>query len=272
MRRLATLTAVAWSYVKVSLALRFGFFMSLGITLLNTWILVNLWDAIRQNSDATQAAFTAGELATYIAVAQVVSLARMSHANRQLFYKAMGSVDSGEIAMDLVRPIDNQVLRYAQWLGVFAVDTLMVALPTWLVFRLTGIIGDPDSGVQAVLFVRERGAGVAGGRRLSLPDGRVDDRRHPDLRASTCFGWPYQELLSGGLVPLTLLPAWLGTLALVFPFHAMVSSPTLIYIGRLEGLDALAALGVQAAWGVGLIVAGRVLWLRLVRRVLVQGG
>lgn len=271
MQELAKLTAVAWSYVKVSLALRFGFFMSLGITLLNTWILVNLWDAIRQNSPETQAEFTAAELATYIAVAQVVSLARMSHANRQLFYKAMGSVDSGEIAMDLIRPIDNQVLRYSQWLGVFAVDTLMVALPTWLVFRLTGVIGAPDSGVQAVLFALSVALGwlVAAGFHYLMAALTIVVTQSPGINM---FRVAVQELLSGGLVPLSLLPAWLGTLAVVFPFHAMVSSPTLIYIGRLQGLDALAALGIQAAWGVGLIAAGRLLWLRLVRRVLVQGG
>ncbi len=271
MREFSTLAAVAWSYVKVSLALRFGFFMSLGITLLNTWILVNLWDAIRQNSPETQAEFTAAELATYIAVAQVVSLARMSHANRQLFYKAMGSVGSGEIAMDLIRPIDNQVLRYSQWLGVFAVDTLMVALPTWLVFRLTGVIGDPHSGVQAVMFALSVALGwlVAAGFHYLMAALTIVVIQSPGINM---FRVALQELLSGGLAPLALLPAWLATVAVFLPFHAMVSSPTLIYIGRLQGLDALAALGIQAAWGVGLIAVGRLLWLRLVRRVLVQGG
>ena len=271
MRHLVTLTAVAWSYVKLSLALRFGFFMSLAITVLNTWILVNLWDAIRQHSAQTQAEFTAAELATYIAVAQVVSLARLSHANRRLFYRAMGTVDSGEIAMDLVRPIDNQVLRYSQWLGVFAVDTLMVALPTWLVFRLTGVIGDPDSGLQAVLFALSVALGwmVAAGFHYLMAALTIVVTRSPGINM---FRVAVQELLSGGLIPLALLPTWLATFAVIFPFHAMVSSPTLIYLGRLEGLDALAALGIQAAWGVGLITAGRLLWLRLVRRVLVQGG
>ena len=68
------------------------------------------------------------------------------------------------------------------------------------------------------------------------------------------------------------MPGWLATTAVIFPFHAMVSSPTLIYIGHLQGVDALAALGIQAAWGVGLVAAGRLLWLGLVRRVLIQGG
>ena len=263
--------AVAWSYVKVSLALRFGFFMSLAFTLLNTWILVNLWDAIRRNSAEAQAEFTAAELATYIAVAQIVSLARMSHANRQLFYKAMGNVDTGEIAMDFVRPIDNQVLRYSQWLGLFAVDALMVALPTWLVFRLTGVIGDPHSGVQGVLFAVSVALAwlVAAGFHYLMAALTIVVTQSPGINM---FRVAVQELLSGGLVPLTLLPAWLGAVAVAFPFHAMVSSPTLIYIGRLQGFDALAALGIQAAWGIGLIAAGRFLWLRLVRRVLVQGG
>ncbi len=263
--------AVAWSYVKLSLARRIGFFMSLAITLLTTWILVGLWAAIRQNSVEAQAEFTAAELATYIVVAQVVSLARMSHANRQFFYQALRHVHTGEIAMDLVRPIDNQILRYSQWLGVFAVDALMVALPTWLVFRLTGVIGDPHSGVQALLFAVSVALGwlVTAGFHYLMAALTLVITQTPGVNLLRVA---LQEVLGGGFIPLALMPGWLATAAVIFPFHAMVSSPTLIYIGHLQGVDALAALGIQAAWGVGLIVTGRVLWLQLVRRVLIQGG
>ncbi len=263
--------AVAWSYVKVSLALRIGFFMSLAITLLTTWILVGLWAAIRQNSAEAQATFTAAELATYIAVAQVVSLARMSHANRQLFYKAMRHVQTGEIAMDLVRPIDNQVLRYSQWLGAFAVDALMVALPVWLIFRLTGVIGDPHSAMQTLLFAVSVALGwlVTASLHYLIVALTLVITQSPGVNLLRVV---LQEVLGGAFIPLALMPGWLATTAVIFPFHAMVSSPTLIYIGHLQGVDALAALGIQVAWGVGLVAAGRLLWLRLVRRVLIQGG
>src|SRR5436309_4130529 len=116
------------TYFKVCLAMRFDFAVSLVITLLSSWILVNVWRAVFAGSAAIRGKYTEPEFITYIAVAQVANLARMGLSNRQIVYRAMGYVRSGQIAIDLVRPMDVQAMRYAEWTAVFLCDGLLVAV------------------------------------------------------------------------------------------------------------------------------------------------
>ncbi|GLZ77652.1 ABC transporter permease [Actinorhabdospora filicis] len=79
-------------------------------------------------------------------------------------------------------------------------------------------------------------------------------------------------LLSGALVPLWVMPSWLGGLLSWLPWQAVVYTPVSIYIGRLSGSAMWSAIGVQALWAA--VLAGLVVlvWRRAVHRVVVQGG
>jgi ABC-type uncharacterized transport system permease subunit len=77
---------------------------------------------------------------------------------------------------------------------------------------------------------------------------------------------------SGGLVPLWLMPGALRLVAEAMPFQAITYLPLAIYLGRVSGTATLHALAVQAAWVVALALAGRLVWSRALRRVVVQGG
>ncbi len=263
--------AVARTYVKVGLALRFEFLVGLGATLLNTWILVSVWSAIRSGSGDVQAAFDAHEMATYMVVAQVVNLARMGHASRSVIYRSLRQVSTGQIAVELVRPVNMQLLRYAEWLGVFLVDALLIAVPTWLVFRLVGLTDGPASGASLALFALSVGLGwlVLAGLHFI-----VNAITLMSISGSgvTMARVAIQEFFGGALIPLALMPGALRVVADVLPFQAVTSTPTLVYMGRLEGRELVFAFGVQALWALVLFVIGMLVWRRLVRRVQIQGG
>ena len=61
-------------------------------------------------------------------------------------------------------------------------------------------------------------------------------------------------------------------IAAVLPFQGMISTPALTYLGKLDGPTTALMLAVQAAWAVGLIVLGRLVWGRAVRVVTINGG
>ncbi len=89
------------------------------------------------------------------------------------------------------------------------------------------------------------------------------------------ISWVYQAVgsfFSGQLVPLWIFPPLLAQIAALLPFQALVSIPLSIYIGRLEGAQALQALGIQAAWAAALLLACRLVWDRAHRKLIVQGG
>ena len=263
--------AVSRAYIRVGLALRFEFLVGLGATLLNTWILVSIWSVIRSGSSEVQAAFDAHDMATYMVVAQVVNFARMGHASRRVIYRSQRQVSTGQIAVELVRPVNMQLLRYAEWLGVFLVDALLVAVPTWLIFRLAGVVGDPSSGTSIALFALSIGLAwlVLAGLHFI-----VNAITLMSISGSgvTMARVAIQEFFGGSLIPLALMPGALGVVADLLPFQAITSTPTLVYMDRLEGPDLVRAFGVQALWAVVLFAAGMAIWRLLVRRVQIQGG
>jgi ABC-2 type transport system permease protein len=71
--------------------------------------------------------------------------------------------------------------------------------------------------------------------------------------------------LSGQIAPVTLMPRPVQVLAQVLPFHAMVGFPVELLLGRLTLAEALAGLGIQAAWVIIGLVLLRVVWRAGVR-------
>ncbi|MEV4558932.1 ABC-2 family transporter protein [Kitasatospora sp. NPDC049285] len=77
---------------------------------------------------------------------------------------------------------------------------------------------------------------------------------------------------SGTLLPLALFPGLLGELARVLPFAALVQLPADVLQERRTGVALLGLYGFQLAWAVALLALGRAVQALAVRRVVVQGG
>lgn len=77
---------------------------------------------------------------------------------------------------------------------------------------------------------------------------------------------------SGMLLPITLFPGALGELAAVLPWSALVQIPTDLFLEHRTGGAVLGALGFQLGWALALLAAGRGLQLLATRKVVVQGG
>ena len=271
-RRSATAyAAVSQVYLRVGLALRFEFIIGLVVTVLVTLVLLDVWTTVQANSPRVQESFTAQQMMSYIVIAQVVNLARLGHASRAVVSRAMRQISSGQIAIDLARPVDMQLLRYAEWSGLFAIDAVLVALPTWGLFRLLGLVEGPASIAQGMLFIASVALGWVVLAGIQYVTGAIVLRAlHYDgfTRARVAL----QELFGGALIPLSVMPDQMRIAAEVLPFRTITSTPALIYLGRLEGADAAAAIGIQAAWAAAIVIGGRMLWNSLVSRLEIQGG
>jgi ABC-2 type transport system permease protein len=80
------------------------------------------------------------------------------------------------------------------------------------------------------------------------------------------------SFLSGILIPLPLFPDWAQTLLGLLPFAGVVDLPFRIYTGHIGLADVPFVLARQLAWTAILIVFGRWLLARGLRRVVVHGG
>lgn len=244
------------SYLKVGLAMRFNFFMSLLVTLVASWVLVSVWRVIHGGSATVQEAIGEQELVTYVIVAQVVNLARMGWINRNIVYRSFEYVRDGRIALDLVRPLDLQAMRYMEWAAVFIVDAVLVAVPVWLIWFMSGTLALPASPVAGLFFFVSVALAwfVMSGIHFLVSLLVVWTFDHLGLMMVRAA---IQEFFGGTLIPLALLPGPLAAIAAVMPFQVIVYTPVLVYLGRLQGQELIFALDLQAFWGIALLLAGR---------------
>jgi len=80
------------------------------------------------------------------------------------------------------------------------------------------------------------------------------------------------SLLSGGVVPIPMMPKAVQTVLNFFPFRYVSDLPYRIYIGNINGLDALIQIVIQIAWTIGLIIVGKLIMNRKLKKLVVQGG
>jgi ABC-2 type transport system permease protein len=176
----------------------------------------------------------------------------------------------GHIAIDLLKPVDFQRARAAEYLGSVAGNTPLIAigLAVALLFLDPLPPASAAAGLLAMLSVL-----------LIVP--LAFDLMF--LSIMLCFWtrsyhgvmWSRRTIsafFSGMLVPIALMPAPLQTLASWLPFVHFTKTPSDIYLGRVDTVGALGLIGLQVAWTVALWFGARLLWSRAVRVVTVHGG
>ncbi|MGZ4358238.1 MAG: ABC transporter permease [Gaiellaceae bacterium] len=179
-------------------------------------------------------------------------------------------IRTGDVALDLARPIDYQKARFSEALGVAVFELATAILVGGLVVAVFGGM-TPPTLAAGLLFA------VSLALVVPLKFGVIY------MSGLVCFwttnylgvSWSRQavaNIMSGALVPIVLFPGWLQALANALPFQAMVWTPGRIYLGTLHGAAAVEGLLIQAAWGIGLWLLARLMWRLAVRKLVIQGG
>lgn len=79
-------------------------------------------------------------------------------------------------------------------------------------------------------------------------------------------------IFGGLLLPLELLPNWLQAIAWVLPFRAVYHLPLTAVLGRLQGIDLLVGIAIQAGWLAVITTVAWLLWRRGLIRYEAVGG
>jgi len=80
------------------------------------------------------------------------------------------------------------------------------------------------------------------------------------------------QTFSGMSAPLALYPPLFNTIGLWLPFRHAIYTPVSIYMGWVQGREAVDLLFQQAAWVAGLSLLGRFLMVKALKQLEVQGG
>jgi ABC-2 type transport system permease protein len=183
----------------------------------------------------------------------------------------MQSVYSGDIAADLLKPIDYFSFWLARDLGRAGASFLMRGVTLIVAYAVVYDIVLPGGILQwlAMLLSLLLGILVSFGWRFLV---NLAAFWTPNARGIGRFSFGLAWFMSGFLMPLRFFPEWFVRICNLTPFPSMVNTVTEVYLGLLEGPELARALLIQASWAVGLFVLSRLVLRAGVRQLVIQGG
>jgi ABC-2 type transport system permease protein len=180
-------------------------------------------------------------------------------------------IRTGDIAVDLARPVDLQASRLASDLGRAAFMLVPRGLPPVLIgvlFFDVGLSPHPALYALAPLSIALAVA-VSFACRFLV---NLAAFWLLDLRGVLTLYMVASNVLAGLIVPVHWFPGWMRAIADASPFPSMLQAPVDVLSGRDAGWQALETVGVQVLWLVVVLLLGRVVLRRALRRLVVQGG
>jgi ABC-2 type transport system permease protein len=225
-----------------------------------------VWSTIARSQGGSVGGYTPGAFAAYYIVWTLVR-----NMNIVLTpYAWEGRIRRGQLSMELVRPlhpVHNDVAFFAGWKIVAIVLWLPLALVLSLIFK-------PDlhpTWYQGVaFFFAIWGAYLIRTMLLTL----LGLITFWTTRVGAIFElfFAIELVISGRLVPMSLMPEWVQRLAAFFPFQWTFGFPIEALTGGYTPLALLRGLGMQALWIVLGLISVNIVWRFAVKQFSAVGG
>ncbi|MFE2187352.1 ABC transporter permease [Streptomyces sp. NPDC059455] len=180
-------------------------------------------------------------------------------------------IRSGDIAVDLYRPVDLQMWWLATELGRALFQLLGRGVVPMTVGALVFELRLPASPLTWLWFLLAVALAVCVGFAVRYLVALasfwlLDGTGLSMLSGLLCL------FFSGMILPLNVFPGQLGEIARALPWAAMLQVPADVFLEERRGPGLLGAFAFQAGWAVALLAAGRALQSVATRKVVVQGG
>lgn len=257
-------------YLRISfqtmLAYRARYYIGVVTYVVHVAVYYFIYKALYEHGDTIRG-FTLNQMLTYVSIGWVCKSFYLNYIDRDM----ANDVKSGQIAMDLIKPIDLQAMVFARGLGQSLFRLVLFTPPVLIATALLFDVQLPASPLDAVLFVVSTAlsATVYLGINFLVGLAAVYFLSIQQILYSKNL---MIELFSGLLIPISWFPQWFQTISSVLPFQSIAYVPLSIYLGRLAGAELWWALGQQFFWTIALFGLGRVIWLACQRKMLIQGG
>jgi ABC-2 type transport system permease protein len=177
----------------------------------------------------------------------------------------------GRMTMTMVKPVSVQMSYIARSLGESAFRLLLLTVPAAVAIGLIFPVLPPASPLHFAAFFVSLAGSVVLVAGLNFVVGSFAVRLTSILGLLRAKFW-VQDLLSGVLVPLTLLPAPLRAISHWLPFEHIGFTPLMIYLGKISWVEVARALAAEAFWIAFLLWFGAWFWRMMSRKITIHGG
>ena len=223
--------------------------------------------AVVAAAGGTAGGWDATQLVTFAFLTQGLMNVSLAFGDPELAQR----IRTGDVVVDLYRPVDLQMWWLAASLGRAAFSTLARGVTPVLIGGLAFDLSVTTSPAMLIVglasLVLAAVVGFAFRFLVNLTPFWILDHRGVDQLATLTLSF-----FSGLMLPVVLFPGWLEGLARLLPFIAMIQAPAEVFMGVRDLGGAVGLLVHQVVW-VGLLLgAGRLVLARAQRKVVIQGG
>jgi len=202
-----------------------------------------------------------------ITQAMLMSVGIFGRAGREI----SDAVKSGQVATDLMKPIDYQLFTLASELGRSFYYFFFRGLPIFAVMVIFFPWKHPHSWQSLALFFSSLSFAAIISFSLSFISG-ISSFWLMDANGVRGIIMGAGIFLSGFVIPISFFPAGFDKICEWLPFVGQSYVPVAIYLGKYAGGQMVNMLIRQMAWAVILILFGRLLMSLAVRKLTIQGG
>lgn len=249
--------------LKEAAAYKFNAFMALGTSLLYLLLFFYIWSAIDQSGNIEGGLM---QVMTYLIVGQLVS--NTVFTDVEDFFSER--IRKGTIVNELKRPVSIRLQAYSYKAGEAFFKFFARGLPV----LLAGAIFF-DVSLPSLFYLGIFGISLFLSFNLVFYFAYLTSM----LVFWTKIGWSVrmmrttvQNLFSGVLFPLYLLPDGLARVFNILPFQSMADGPISIFLMQRTGTEAAMVLGKQIVWILIIYLLGELMWRKARKKLTVQGG
>ncbi|HMD83687.1 MAG TPA: ABC-2 family transporter protein [Terriglobia bacterium] len=259
-----------WAFARVgfvnTLAYRLRYFTGIVTYFIYVSVYYFIWKAIYAHSTSIEG-FDFAHLLTYIGVGWIIRSFYFNNIDQDIAYLVL----EGRLAMDLIKPVNIQLMYVSRAAGESVFRLALLTVPTALVLFLVYPLRPPASIGHAGAFLASVSLSFLIVAAINFAVGTFA------LRLQSILGlmrakFFLLELFSGLLLPITFFPQSVQKIMGVMPFEYISYVPMLIYLGKLSGGALARAIALQVFWVTILLAIGDGLWRWSTRKVIIQGG
>lgn len=260
----AYLTYFSKSFKK-NAAYRASVWLQIVASLVTISIQVTVWTVLIGSGSVD--GITRDDMVTY----SIINAAMFAFTITSLFRDVDTRLRSGDIGIDLLRPIRYPLLILADQLGRSAYRVVFIVVPIVVLSSWAYGFSAPSSPLAGLSFVLVLMLSVL----ISFSIGYLIALLSFWFLTTFHFSWAIGSLttlFSGAVLPLWFFPDTWARVASALPFQFLGFVPAATWMGQLAGIELLRVIGVGVGWCAVLLGLTIWLWNRATAQLVVQGG
>ena len=251
-----------------SLQFRLGTLVIVAGNLLYLIVVYFLWKAIYASAGTDMVnGMTFSDTLIYL----VLATALFNFMEMYLVWEIGRSIQSGKIALDLLKPMEYRKHLFWSCSGSFVTQFFFTFLPTFIVVAAV-THGAIHLGWNLLFFVVSVVMAVSINYSIDFLVGTIC------LYTESIWGINIMKqvivmLLSGATIPIAFFPEPMKTIVYYLPFQSIYNAPLSILLdGNPQPQTLLTTLGIQLVWCVVMTVLSNLFWKVSLRQITVNGG